>query len=137
MRTGYFLLLLASPLSAAAASEGAGASSLVLPLLRMVGALIVVLLLFYATLFIVRKLSSARNAASTRVFQLVEILPLSPKTRLLALKLGKRVLVLGASDQSVQRIAELDWEEFSSLGRGKASDQEEGFRRKLLRFTTR
>ena len=69
----------------------------------------VVILLIYITAFIINKLGiGSLTPTKQRQLQILETLPLSSKRSLYLIKAGKQSLLIGATDQSVTLIAELE-----------------------------
>lgn len=120
------LLLLAAPLCALA-EAGAGARD---PLdgwatAKMVLYLIVVAALAYAAVYVLRGLAGGRRAkVSPQITEVLGRVQLSPKHTLFLIKLGKRVLLVGATAESINTLATVDDpEEVSQLVSLAAEDK--------------
>lgn len=101
----------------AAAAEPAGPAmeSPMPSLLRLALAFAGVIGLVYAVSFVLRRAGNRRRRSGSRLVNVVDVLPLGPKARLVTVKIGGRVVVVGAGESSVTRIAEIDSEEYREL----------------------
>jgi len=68
----------------------------------------IVLLLIYLSAFLFQKFGAGVIKRRTRQMQIRETLPLSPHRALYLVQLGDRSLLIGATDQSVTLIAEIE-----------------------------
>ena len=104
-------------ITSAHAGELAGlqeSGGIVSPLLRLLLALGVVLLLAYASIHFFKRLSTRRVNGGSQLMKVLEVLPLGAKTRLVAVRVGQRVLLVGAGDDRVTTVAELTASEFDA-----------------------
>jgi len=74
-------------------------------------ALAVVIGLLYLCFYLLRRLAGRRRLPESGSMKVLDVLPLGPKTRLVTLQMGRRVLLIGAGEQSVNAVAEFDLEE--------------------------
>jgi flagellar biogenesis protein FliO len=96
-----------------AVSGGAGP---VLPsLIRLIGGFVLVIVLVYACAIFFKKMSRRRNTGGTRAMNVLDILPLGAKSRLISVKIGCRVYVVGAGESQVNAITSMDEDEYRSL----------------------
>ena len=76
-------------------------------LFKMTFALALVCLLIYAALRVLKSLSLRTNPHQGAV-RIIERYPLTPRQTLWVVELGKRQLLLGSTDSTISRLAELD-----------------------------
>jgi flagellar biogenesis protein FliO len=116
---GAAACLLAVPAAAveldADAAAFAGGESLVPSLVRLVLAMIAVLVLFYLCFLVFRWLYRRRGLGGAQTLRILEVLPLGTKAKLVAVKLGDKVLLVGAGENSLSKIDELPFETYESL----------------------
>ena len=96
-----------------AASSSAGP---VLPsLIRLIGGFVLVIVLVYACAIFFKKMSRRRSSGGTRAMNVLDVLPLGAKSRLVSVKIGCRVYVVGAGESQVNAITSMDEAEYNSL----------------------
>jgi len=93
-------------------------------LFKTIGSLIIIFILifivvYYFKKFIIGKKGAGGNAGS---MQIVGNLYLAPKKSLYLVKIGKKIVVLGVTENNISRISELDEEEFEELKAMESSD---------------
>lgn len=114
-------IAMAAVLSAArvalAASSGLRPSetSVIPSIMRLGLALGGVVALVYLVAFLLRRSRNGVKARSNHLMNVVEVLPLGPKSRLVAVRVGERILVVGAGESSVNPVAELGEDEAEPL----------------------
>jgi len=74
-----------------------------------------VVALVYLVAFLLRRSRNGVKARSNHLMNVVEVLPLGPKSRLVAVRVGERILVVGAGESSVNPVAELGEDEAEPL----------------------
>ncbi len=96
----------------AADPSGATAGPQIGPAIVRLGvALVGVIALVYLVAFVVRRSNSATPIRANRLMSVVEVLPLGPKSRLVAVRVGERVFIIGAGEGAVSAVTELGADE--------------------------
>lgn len=68
----------------------------------------IVVLLIYASLYILRRFQSGKLGSSPKQLSILETTHLSPRQALHLVKVGEQVILLGATDQSLSLLAEVE-----------------------------
>lgn len=97
---------------AAGPTEVLGGGSVLPSLLRLLGAFVLVIALVFTCSVVFRRLTSRRRGGGTRAMNVLDVLPLGAKSRLVTVKIGRRVYVIGAGESSVNRIADMEEDEY-------------------------
>jgi flagellar biosynthetic protein FliO len=106
-------VVLAGPATAIATN---GPQGPVLPsLIRLLGAFILVIVLVYTCSIFFKKMSRRNTAGGSRVMSVLDVLPLGAKARLVTVKIGHNVYVIGAGESQVNTIASMDEQEYRLL----------------------
>ena len=105
--------------------------SLAPSLLRLVLAMVAVIVLFYLAFVLIRRLSRRRGLGGAQTMHILEVLPLGPKAKLVAVKQGDKVLLVGAGDNSVNKIDELPLQSYEILS-GQSGKPVIPFKERLL-----
>lgn len=129
------IVFLAKPSMALESADPPGLSGLVPSLLRLFFALILVLFLIYLTLAVFKRLYRNQGSRETRLLRIVDVLPLGAKVKLVTVLLGDRVLLLGAGEESVNRITDISREEFEAITERARSESSAPFKETLMRMT--
>jgi len=121
--TGIFSVVVLSAAAVSAQSPGtiAGDVSPLPSLVRLLAAFIAVVVLLFVMSALLKRFRNRKRAGTDRFTDVLEVLPLGAKSKLITVRLGRRIVVLGAGDSSVNRIAELDESEYNS-----SLDREDG-----------
>lgn len=116
-----------------AGEAGGAAHAPVFPsMLRLFGALVVVIGLIYGSILVIRRLAVRRSPGRLHLFKVLEVLPLGAKTRLVAVKFGARVIVVGAGDDRVEALAEVPAAELGDAAALEAESPALPFKDRLL-----
>lgn len=96
--------------------------------------LLLVLALIPASLWVVKRVQQIQPAGGARALEMLAQLPLGPRERIAAVRVGRRVLVLGVTGQQVSLLADLDngMDDFAP-----AEPRDPGFASVLQSFTQR
>ncbi len=101
-------LAMPSLASARTAFDAAAAPAPGTSLVRLLLALGVVVALVYAVAWLLRRSGRHRVGSRGRLMEVVDVLPLGPRSRLVAVRIGGRTVVVGAGDHAVTPVAELE-----------------------------
>ena len=93
-----------TPFSTAHAGD-AMLGSTIPSLLRLMGALIVVVAAMYVGAYILKRSRGRSKLQKNKFIKVLEAVPIGQKTKLIAVELGDKVMVLGASENSLNRLA--------------------------------
>ncbi|MFT3758710.1 flagellar biosynthetic protein FliO [Thauera sp.] len=126
------LRLLPLPLPAFAADALAqapatgGTPELAGSLVQMLGGLAVVIALLLASLWLIRRLAAPRGSAAAAI-EVLGAAAVGPRERVVLVRLGQQLLVLGVAPGSVTRLHEMKAEELPLAARHEASGPEKSF----------
>lgn len=95
----------------------AAASAAVYPsVLRLGLAFAGVIALVYVLSALIKRMNRGRQKRRDSLMDVLEVLPLGPKTKLITVRLGRQVVVVGAGESGVNRITELGEDECAAFG---------------------
>ncbi|WP_341644404.1 flagellar biosynthetic protein FliO [Thauera sp. SDU_THAU2] len=126
------LRLLPLPLTALAADAlaqapvaGSDPTELAGSLFQMLGGLAVVIALLLASLWLVRRLAAPRGSAAAAI-EVLGAAAVGPRERVVLVRLGEQLLVLGVAPGSVTRLHEMKAEELPLAARQNAHPSSSG-----------
>ncbi len=116
-----------------AGAEAAG--SPVFPsLMRLGAALAAVVALVYLVSIFLKRTGNRKRSQKNNLMNVLEVLPLGTKTKLITVKLGQQVIVIGAGESSVTRITELNEAEYTSFYGREPEGPVVSFKEQLLKL---
>lgn len=74
-----------------------------------------VIALVYLLSMLLKRMDRRKQTRGNNFMNVLEVLPLGPKTKLVTVKLGQQVIVIGAGESSVNRITELGEAEYTAV----------------------
>lgn len=122
-----------APAGALAGSLIEGSGPVMPSALRLIIAFAVVILLLFGLRAVLRRMSSPNRSATNKLMNVVEVLPVGPKAKLVTVRVGERLVVVGAADSSVTHITDISWEEYESFT-SESHSNVVPFKERLLRL---
>jgi len=99
-------------------------------MLKLLVAVIVIVALIYLTMLFMRKFSLGRAGilGGKGSLEIMERSYFAPKKFVCLIRVGKKVLLVGVSDNNVNLVADVSDQEFPALAKGKSKQKTPGFK---------
>lgn len=100
-------------------------------LLQLLGALILIVVFIYASVWLMKRYTTGKANSGGNVVTIVERKHLAPKQALYVLKVGEQHLLLGATENGINKICEVKLTDTESAGKQPNKSQESRFSQML------
>ncbi len=96
-------------------------------LLQLLGALLLIVAFIYVSVWLMKRYSSGRIGSSSSLITIVERKHLTPKQALYVLKVGDEHLLVGATENGINKISEITITEADTTGKQQLKPQQSKF----------